>query len=290
MLESISAWINGRGSRAEYLFFLTVSAILTIGGPLAYHEATGARAGFSNEFEWVVAVWLIGVTANGLLFLVMTMMLGLSVVMETDLAWPLMLWALVLSVASALVTCRRLRGAGRAPEWFLIGQVPALGLLVTVYLALVHARLLRGLGVAAPAGIDWARSGEARMQKSIIDYYVYGLTKGYFLFSGRARRREFWLYALASVLVGLVLMLIENVALGGTEWLSWLYVIATLIPGIAVSVRRLHDIDRTGWWYLILLVPIVGVIVFFVFAATAGNPGENRFGPDPKAEPEPLPA
>lgn len=293
MLESISAWINGRGSRVEYLAFLVGSSLLFIGGPLAYHEVAGSRIGFSDDLGWVTAVWVAGVSANALIYIAMIMMLGLSSTAHDPLAWPLMGWGLVLAAACAIVTMRRLRGAGRAPEWFLIGQVPVLGFLVVMALALLPARASRrapGDGADAPDGIDWSRSRGVPMQKSIVDYYVYCLTKGYFQFSGRARRREFWLFALASLLVGLALTLIEQVALDGNEWISSLYVVATLIPGIAVSVRRLHDIDRTGWWYLIILVPIVGIIVLLVFDVTAGTPGDNRFGPDPKAEPEPAPA
>jgi uncharacterized membrane protein YhaH (DUF805 family) len=122
------------------------------------------------------------------------------------------------------------------------------------------------------------------MQKTMIEYYVYCLTQGYAKFQGRARRREYWLFFLANALVSIVLTLIESLVLGDASWLTTLYFIVTLIPNIAVGVRRLHDIDRTGWWYLIILVPIVGVIVLIVFAATAGNSGDNRFGPDPKAE------
>jgi uncharacterized membrane protein YhaH (DUF805 family) len=64
------------------------------------------------------------------------------------------------------------------------------------------------------------------------------------------------------------------------------YALAILIPSIAVSIRRLHDVDRSGWWLLIGLVPIVGVIILIVFHATAGNPAPNAYGPTP----DPLPA
>jgi uncharacterized membrane protein YhaH (DUF805 family) len=65
--------------------------------------------------------------------------------------------------------------------------------------------------------------------------------------------------------------------------LGGIYGLAIIIPSIAVSVRRLHDIDRTGWWVLISLVPVIGTIVLLVFAVLDGTPGENRFGPNPKA-------
>ncbi|MFM7347801.1 MAG: DUF805 domain-containing protein [Tagaea sp.] len=122
------------------------------------------------------------------------------------------------------------------------------------------------------------------MQKSMKDYYVYCLTTGYALFRGRARRREFWLFALASFLVSLILTVIEKTLLGGSDWLTTLYFIVVLVPTLAVGARRLHDIDRTGWWQLFLIVPIVGWIVIVAFACITGQPGENRFGPDPKAD------
>jgi uncharacterized membrane protein YhaH (DUF805 family) len=64
--------------------------------------------------------------------------------------------------------------------------------------------------------------------------------------------------------------------------LSGIYGLAVLIPTLAVSVRRLHDIDRSGWWILIGLVPLLGVIVLLVFALLEGTPGDNRYGPNPK--------
>ena len=62
---------------------------------------------------------------------------------------------------------------------------------------------------------------------------------------------------------------------------SGLYSLAILIPSIAVTVRRPHDIDKSGWWYLIYLVPCIGSIVLLVFTCLAGTPGENKYGPDP---------
>ncbi len=67
--------------------------------------------------------------------------------------------------------------------------------------------------------------------------------------------------------------------------MSGIYSLAVLIPSIAVSVRRLHDIDRTGWWLLIALVPLVGAIVLIVFHVLDGTPGPNRYGPNPKTAP-----
>jgi uncharacterized membrane protein YhaH (DUF805 family) len=120
-----------------------------------------------------------------------------------------------------------------------------------------------------------------------MSWYLEALKK-YAVFGGRSRRKEYWYFVLFSLIVSLVLSAID--ALLGTfssstnvGLLGGIYGLAIIIPSIAVSVRRLHDIDRTGWWLLISLVPVIGTIVLLVFAALEGTPGENRFGPNPKA-------
>jgi len=117
-------------------------------------------------------------------------------------------------------------------------------------------------------------------------WYLEALKK-YAVFGGRSRRKEYWYFVLFSLIVSLVLSAVD--ALLGTfssstnvGLLSGIYGLA-IIPSIAVSVRRLHDIDRTGWWVLISLVPVIGTIVLLVSAVLDGTPGQNRFGPNPKA-------
>jgi uncharacterized membrane protein YhaH (DUF805 family) len=106
-------------------------------------------------------------------------------------------------------------------------------------------------------------------------------------FAGRARRREYWLFALANLLVAVILVGLD-VALfgppgeGGVGLFSGLYGLAVLVPSLAVTVRRLHDTDHSGWWLAIVVVPIIGGLVLFVFQVLDGTPGDNRFGPDPK--------
>ena len=112
--------------------------------------------------------------------------------------------------------------------------------------------------------------------------------KKYAVFSGRARRREYWFFLLFNILASIVLAIVDGV-LGtlnqeaGLGLFSGLYSLAVLIPGLAVSVRRLHDTDHSGWWILIGFVPLLGAIVLLVFMFMGGTPGDNRFGPDPKA-------
>ncbi len=119
-----------------------------------------------------------------------------------------------------------------------------------------------------------------------MNWYL-GVLKKYATFEGRARRKEYWYFALFYVLVYLVLAAVDGLtgtynANAGIGLLSGLYVLATIIPSIAVMVRRLHDTDRSGWFVLLGVIPVVGDIVLLVFACLDSQPGENRFGPNPK--------
>ena len=128
-----------------------------------------------------------------------------------------------------------------------------------------------------------------------MNWYLHVL-KNYATFSGRARRKEYWIFFLFNVLISLGLGVIDVVA--GTYsveyetgFFSGLYSLLVLIPSIAVSVRRLHDTNRSGWWVVISLIPIIGVLVLFVFTCLDSQPGTNRFGVNPKeAASQTLPA
>ena len=100
-------------------------------------------------------------------------------------------------------------------------------------------------------------------------------------FSGRARRKEYWLYTLLYIIVMFGAGFAGAVS-GGGGILPLLVWLVLLIPGIAVIVRRLHDIDKSGWWSLLLLIPLIGPIVIIVFMCMDGTSGDNRFGADPK--------
>lgn len=104
--------------------------------------------------------------------------------------------------------------------------------------------------------------------------------KRYAQFEGRSCRKEYWYFFLLNLAVGLVVGALEG-ALGLPNLLGALVSLAFLIPGIAVGVRRLHDTNRSGWWLLIGLIPVVGWIVIIVFLAQKGDAGSNRFGSDP---------
>jgi uncharacterized membrane protein YhaH (DUF805 family) len=104
----------------------------------------------------------------------------------------------------------------------------------------------------------------------------------YATFGGRARRPEYWYWVLFGLLVGIVAGTLDAIVFGSTSQVfSLLSSLGLLLPNLAVTVRRLHDIDRSGWWMLILLLPIIGAIVLFVFMCLRGTAGPNRFGQDP---------
>ncbi|WP_257555319.1 DUF805 domain-containing protein [Sphingobium sp. CFD-2] len=129
----------------------------------------------------------------------------------------------------------------------------------------------------------------------------------YAKFSGRARPREYWMFVLFLLLCYIGVAMVEGI-LGlsttdhwfqrGPWWagagystrggpLTGLFALAMIIPHIAVSVRRLHDTDRSGWWLLIVFFPIIGSIVLLIFFIMSGTRGPNRFGPDPVEVGEP---
>jgi len=116
-----------------------------------------------------------------------------------------------------------------------------------------------------------------------MEWYLSVLQR-YAQFDGRARRKEYWMFALVNFGVAIVLAILKGVTgLGLFGLVQGLYLLGTLVPSLAVATRRLHDTDRSGWWLLLAFIPILGGIVLLVFLATDGQPGVNRFGPNPKA-------
>lgn len=106
--------------------------------------------------------------------------------------------------------------------------------------------------------------------------WYFKVMRNYAVFSGRARRTEYWMFILINMIILFVLAFLEGL-LFGTNVLVVVYDLGVLIPSLAVGVRRMHDTDHSGWW---LLVPIVNLI----FALTDGTEGDNRFGPEPRIE------
>ncbi len=105
--------------------------------------------------------------------------------------------------------------------------------------------------------------------------------KHYADFNGRARRTEFWMFVLFNIIISFVLSFIDEL-IGTYYVLSGLYGLFVFIPGLAVSVRRLHDTGRSGWWIFISLIPLIGAIWLIVLWAQDSQPGENKYGPNPK--------
>ena len=104
--------------------------------------------------------------------------------------------------------------------------------------------------------------------------------KKYARFAGRAPRAEFWYFALFTALVSIAIdAALYATGLPGQGVVAGLFNLVVFLPGIAVAVRRLHDIDRSGWWWWIILIPLVGGIVLIVWQCRRGTPGDNRFGP-----------
>ena len=122
---------------------------------------------------------------------------------------------------------------------------------------------------------------------------VKSVYSNYAKFSGRARRAEYWWFYLFYLIVYLVLGVVDSLLFGTTTTengfsastdtpiLSGIFALGSLIPNLAVGVRRLHDINRRGWWLLIALIPLVGIIILIVWLAKAGDKGPNQYGGDP---------
>lgn len=117
-----------------------------------------------------------------------------------------------------------------------------------------------------------------------MNWYLEVLRK-YAVFSGRARRKEYWTFTLINILISIVIGFIDQligIKVLHIGLLGLLYSLAVLIPSIAVGFRRLHDTGRSGWWVLIGLIPILGWLVLIIFTIQDSEPQENEYGPNPK--------
>ncbi|MCX0429841.1 DUF805 domain-containing protein [Aeromonas veronii] len=117
-----------------------------------------------------------------------------------------------------------------------------------------------------------------------MNWYI-SVLKQYAVFSGRARRTEYWMFVLCNVIVMLLLGMVDKMIGGDNELISSIYSLAVLLPSLAVAARRLHDTDRSAWWLLLGLIPVIGTLVLIYFMVCNGQQGPNRFGDDPKAAP-----
>lgn len=127
-----------------------------------------------------------------------------------------------------------------------------------------------------------------------MNWYLEVIKNNYANFSGRARRKEYWMFTLVNTIIITVLyaILISSVDMNTGEMNSLgsiagiiigIYSLAIIIPSLAVTIRRFHDQDKSGWMFLLAFIPAVGGLIVFVFMCLEGTKGDNRFGPDPKA-------
>jgi uncharacterized membrane protein YhaH (DUF805 family) len=127
-----------------------------------------------------------------------------------------------------------------------------------------------------------------------MNWYIQVLKK-YGVFSGRARRKEYWMFLLFNIIFFIIAAIIDNilgttfkVSFGGISnslpygYIYLLYALSVFIPGLAVSIRRLHDVGKSGWFYLIILIPFIGAIWLLVLFCKDGIAGENKYGANPK--------
>ena len=120
--------------------------------------------------------------------------------------------------------------------------------------------------------------------------WYHEVVRKYAVFGGRARRMEYWFFNLINLVIVILLAFIDwtagwvFISSAGERYgtLTSVYNIAILIPALAVTIRRLHDTGRSGWWVLINFIPLIGLILIIVFLAEKGEHGVNEYGPDPK--------
>jgi|AntRauTorckE6833_2_1112554.scaffolds.fasta_scaffold03546_1 uncharacterized membrane protein YhaH (DUF805 family) len=114
-----------------------------------------------------------------------------------------------------------------------------------------------------------------------VNWFWHPLKNQYADFTGRATRQAFWMYTLVYLIIAALLSAV------GIESLSFLFALAVFLPSVAITARRLHDIGKSGWWQLLFLIPVIGLIVMIVFLIREGDEQENAYGPNP-AEPTPV--
>ncbi|MBG2913418.1 DUF805 domain-containing protein [Proteus cibarius] len=127
-----------------------------------------------------------------------------------------------------------------------------------------------------------------------MNWYLEVIKNNYANFSGRARRKEYWMFTLVNTIIITILyaIVISSIDMNTGEMSSLgsivgiilgIYSLAIIIPSLAVTIRRFHDQDKSGWMFLLAFIPAVGGLIVFVFMCLEGTKGDNRFGPDPKA-------
>ena len=117
-----------------------------------------------------------------------------------------------------------------------------------------------------------------KIGRIVMEYFLDAIKK-YADFSGRATRKEYWMFVLFYMIIFLLLSVVDGLL--GTFVLGGIFSLAVLVPSVSIAARRLHDIGRTGWWQLITLIPVIGIIILIVFLTQNSQDG-NAYGPSPK--------
>lgn len=126
-----------------------------------------------------------------------------------------------------------------------------------------------------------------------MQYFLLGL-KNFAKFSGRSRRKEYWMFVLFQIIFAMAAMLLDNLlgttmdGVGGPGYIYMAFSFAMILPGLALAVRRMHDVNKSGLFLLVGLVPIIGGIWILILACTEGTRGPNQYGEDPKGQEVPA--
>ena len=114
-----------------------------------------------------------------------------------------------------------------------------------------------------------------------MEWYI-GVLRQYTVYTGRARRKEYWMFVLISTMVSVVLNVLDAF-FGSFGWASLLYGLAVFLPTACVAMRRLHDTGRSGWWLLLCFIPLLGLLILLYFLVQDSEEGENEYGLNPKS-------
>ena len=122
-----------------------------------------------------------------------------------------------------------------------------------------------------------------------MEWYLKVVKDNYANFTGRARRQEYWMFVLFNLIFVIGVAVVSGILTALTDVAAFaslyvIYVLGIIIPSLAVAVRRLHDVGKSGWFYFISLIPLIGGIWLIILFATEGDKGPNSYGPDPKQE------
>lgn len=126
------------------------------------------------------------------------------------------------------------------------------------------------------------RKNKGLKENGAMEWFLKVVKDNYANFKGRARRKEYWMFGLFSILFSIAAIIVDFIV--GTYFVIYMiYMLALMIPSLAVFVRRMHDVGKSGWWFFISLIPLIGGIWLLVLLCTDSNQGENNYGPSPKA-------